>query len=481
MAQTTRLEDRPDTRSAASDGQTADLVVCRDIAAGTRHVRNRSTVYLPQHPGEEAQDYSIRLKRSILFNAFERTVNGLSGMVFKQDPVVGEDVPDEIVGHIEDIDYRGTHLDVFAKVLFSDAMAAGHAGLFVDAPVVAAGVERPLSLLEERQAGVRPYWVHILKEDIVSWRTVLVGGRTILAQLVLRERKMEDVGLFGEAERTDYRVYRLVAAENGTTAVVWELWNEPEKGKVPVLQEEGTIENQEAIPFVPIYGNKPEGFLVTKPPLVDLAHINVAHYQTLSDHLHALHIGSVPVLYISGMDPDDDIVIGPNMALKLADPNAKAAYIEHGGSALNATRQQLLDFEKQMAVLGLGMLQHETRAAETAEAKRIDKSEQDSALATAARSLQDGLEQALKFHARYLKKDDGGSIAVSRDFDTLTLSAQEIESYGNMVDTGKLSLETMWMILQEGGRLPDDFDVDEEKARLEVGNLPDAGGGFDAE
>jgi len=151
----------------------------------------------------------------------------------------------------------------------------------------------------------------------------------------------------------------------------------------------------------------------------------------------------------------------------LPDVQSSVGYVEHSGAALGQTRQQLLDFKGDMAVLGLGMLQHETRAAETAEAKRMDKSEQDSVLATAARSMQDAVEVAMGFHAEMLKLPTGGSIALNQDFEKLSLDATQIAAYSALVLAGQISLETFWIIMQEGGALHDGFDAEVEITQIE--------------
>jgi hypothetical protein len=68
--------------------------------------------------------------------------------------------------------------------------------------------------------------------------------------------------------------------------------------------------------------------------------------------------------------------------------------------------------------------------------------ETDSDLATAARSLKDGLELALKFTAQYgdPKATSGGSVE-GLELDQLTLSAQEMQAYSGMQAAGQLSLQ----------------------------------------
>src|SRR5262249_12920730 len=70
----------------------------RDVCEGTLHLRDFGIRYLPIEPAEDSRDFSIRLSRAIFFNAFERTLHGLVGMVFRKEPKLGKDVPEIIRG-----------------------------------------------------------------------------------------------------------------------------------------------------------------------------------------------------------------------------------------------------------------------------------------------------------------------------------------------------------------------------------------------
>lgn len=450
----TRVDYTPDNVS----DMLRDVRICRDVSKGTTHMRQQRKTYLPQHSGEESDDYSDRLKLAVLFNALDRTVKGLTGMVFRRDPVLTDDVPESIVEHAENIDYAGTHIDAFAKERFSDGLLDGHAGILVDAPRVDG--ERRLSDAEEAALGVRPYWVAVRKSQITSWRTEVIDGQTVLTQLVIHEPTTVPEGPFGEQEEHRYRVYRLEGAT--PTVEVWRVVDD----KPQIMEEQAPVTNQDRIPFAPIYSNR-TGLLESTPPLLDLAYTNIAHYQTLADHRYCLHIANVPTLVTTGLSPEHMIEVGPNSGINIPDPNGKAMYLEPSGNAFDTNLRQLQEFKGDMAAMGLAMLQHETRAAETAEAKRLDKSVEESVLSAAARSLQDALENALQFHANFMRLPEGGSISVNRDFDAQVISPDQVRAYRELVMSGQLSVDTLWQILLEGDVLPDDFDAEVERERIE--------------
>ncbi|MCH7876208.1 MAG: DUF4055 domain-containing protein [Gemmatimonadetes bacterium] len=199
----------------------------------------------------------------------------------------------------------------------------------------------------------------------------------------------------------------------------------------------GLYRNQTEIPLAEIVTSGRKSIFDSTPPLLDLALLNIAHYQAWSDQATSIHMTNVPILFMAGFGKDDGpVVIGANAAVTSENPDAKLAYISHDGRALDSSRQALEDIKSDMGTLGIAMLAPQKRAAETAEAKRLDKATSDSKLGTAARGLQDGLERALGFHARYLKLEDGGSIEINRDFEGLLLDAPVMTAYAKLAEAG---------------------------------------------
>lgn len=459
--------DLPSTASKSVKRQAVALKIVRDLDAGPERVRACATEYLPQSPGEDSANYADRLARSVFLNAFGQTKRGMVGMIFRRDPVLSEDVPEVMAEHWENIDLAGTHGDVFCRQLEDDATCAGHAAILVDFPKTN-GTQTAAQDTGPR-APIRPYWVPIKKEQIVSWRTTVEDGRQVLTQLVLKEVAMVPSGKFGEREQTRYRVlYR----EHG--AVGFRVLAVSDNRQVTVV-EEGTYPTQDEIPVAEIQTCGSTGLFESAPPLIDLAYLNVAHYQQASDLGTVLH-KQTPVLVTIGLDqprgPDGQplettLVVGPNSGLNLP-TGGDAKYIAADGSSLGEMRAALADLKADMASAGLQMLAPEKRAAETLGAKRIDKSTSDSALSVSARALQDGIERALGFHAKYLRQETGGSVVINRDFEALVMDAQTIAALSGLVKDDQLTLETLWSMLIEGNVTPDDFDPMKEKANLQA-------------
>jgi hypothetical protein len=446
--------------SAAYDAMAEGWELPRALMGGTRGMRAADKKYLPQEPGESSAAYENRLNRSTLFNAFRRTVNGIVGKVFSKPITLQDDVPSDVASWCEDVDLAGRRLDVFASDVFGDGVQTGISHILVTMPAD----EPPSTLAEERQRGRRPYFVHIRAEDMIGWRSETIGGKETLTQIRFRECVTEPAGEYGEKVLDRIRV-------------LWrdrfELWQKDDKGDWQLIGS-GPVTLGE-IPLATFYAAR-TGFMTAEPPLEDLAHLNVAHWQSSSDQRHILHFARVPLLFGTALDTEEgkSIEIGPNRLIKAQDPNGKLMFVEHSGASIGAGRQDLVDIEERMRVLGLELMVN-MPGNQTATGKSIDTAQQNSAVKRMALSLQDALEQALVFMARWKELgDNGGSLQVNTDFGLTLQGSAEVQELLNARMAGEISRETFWAEMKRRGLLMDDFDPEAEQLRLdEEGSVED--------
>ena len=169
------------------------------------------------------------------------------------------------------------------------------------------------------------------------------------------------------------------------------------------------------IPFSVAYSNR-VNYLQSKPPMEDIGELNIKAYQVQSDLDNILHVAAVPMLAIFGFPQSaEEITAGPNEAMALPE-GASAQYIEPAGSSFNALFQRLDQIEKQINELGLASVLGQKLSAETAESKRIDRSQGDSTMMVIAQNMQDMIDNCLRFHADYLNDASPGSALINRDF-----------------------------------------------------------------
>lgn len=125
----------------------------------------------------------------------------------------------------------------------------------------------------------------------------------------------------------------------------------------------------------------------------------------------------------------------------------------------------------QINELGLAAVLGQKLSAETAEAKRIDRSQGDSTMMVIAQQMQDMIDNCLQFHAAYLQEPQAGSSFVNRDFLAARLEPTEIQSLLQLYTAGTITQSTLLNQLEAGEVLGDEFDVEEELEATQVGGL----------
>lgn len=473
-------ESGPGYHCAAYNQMKPGWDVVQDVAKGTLHLREKGDIYLPKEPAEQPQDWDYRRKRAVFFNAFERTLHGLVGMVFRKEPQLGEDVPVVIRGQegeenqakteglAENIDNAGSHWTVFAKESFTEAMRDGHSFILVDMPPK---LKEGSTLADEKNAGRRPYWVSYTADQAVNWRVEVIGGKTVLTQITFRECTYEADGDFGEREVVRYRVLN---------PGKWTLYVETKdgQGETTGIDIEGSGETSlNEIPLCVIYSRK-TGFLTSRPPLLDMGLINICHWQKYNDYSLYLHICGRPILWFRGRQvpaaPQIGQVqnvqaIGPYTFFDVDAQNGQVAFAETSGNALGAAREDIKDLEGQMATMGMSIIaSKQQQQPNTATEEKRNHVQEESDLATAARSLKDALELALGFTAQYLGQPSGGSVELGATIEELTLDPQEMQAYSGMEQNGQITLETLWAVMERAGKLPEDFNPAEERKKLDA-------------
>lgn len=452
----------PSYHNNAHDQMERFWTIIDAVSGGTLGLRDEGPRWLPLEPAEDQRDYSIRLRRAIFYNIFEKTLHSLVGLVFRKDIQISSDNPDRIQELWENVDNAGMHGVVFAKEAFTVACKYGHAVIYTDMP---SSLSENATLYDERLANRRPYFVLYNPDQIINWQTTVVNGQVVLSMIVFEEETIEPSGLYGEEEVTKYRVLRPGS---------WELYREVEnkaKREVEYILEDSGQTSLSYIPISIVYSRK-TGFLTSKPPMLDLAITNIAHYQKYSDYSTYLHISSRPILWFRGRDISKGVeAIGPYTFFDVDGQNGNVDFAETAGTALAAAKNDIDHLEKQMAVLGLSFLTNKPSVEKTATEVLLGSVKEESDLATAARSLQDALEVSLQHMADY-EGIEAGSVALGATMTELNLTTDEMRVWLDSVDV-LFSRDTIYDVFKKAGKLPEDFssEVESEKMQTNSSNL----------
>lgn len=427
-----------------------------DLAAallgGTRSMRAAGTALLPKWPNEDVKAYQARLSTATLLPAYSRTVKTLTGKPFSKPLTIGDDVPAVIVPMLEDVDLEGRNIDVFAANLMEDALGYGLAGILVDFPETELPPpgSKPRTVEDEKILGIRPYWVHIKAKQILGWRPKRINGKWQVMQLRIMESVCEPDGPFSEKEVPQVRVL---------TPGIWETYRQNDK-KDWVLFEQGAT-SLSYVPFVPVYGDR-TGFMTAKPPLIEMAHLNVQHWQSQSDQQTILHVARVPILAVIGVEDDKwSMTVGASEAVKLP-LNSSMMYVEHTGAAIEAGRSSLKDLEESMRQAGAELLLVNQTAQKTATEIAADNAVGMCALQRISQNLEDSLDAALQVTADWIKAGNGGHVEIFDDYAAATLADASAQLVLSAQQGGLITKATAIKELQRRGTLSGDIDSETE-------------------
>ena len=431
-----------------------------DVAVGgTNYFRYNAETLLPQEPAELEDAWRRRVSRATFSPFTVRVAEQAAGLVLRKPIVLASKQQDGDVDpyweeFCESIDGRGTSLSAFARRVLISSLLYGHAGCMVDYP----SREAAPSLQAERLAGMRPYFQQVDAKQIIGWRFEEGNPLSPVQQVRINEYVSVPFGEFGDKtirqirvlEPGNYRVYRREADRdietNGSGSQGW------------YIHEEGNI-SLDVVPLAVTYSQKISEFVST-PPLLSIASINISHAQRNADLAHGLHVAAMPIMVMKGFDDAPDPVgLSVNNAILLP-PEGDAFMVEPASQSFEAQQQYLDKLEEQMASLGISTLFAQKQGAETAESKRLSRTDSDSLLSIVSKDLQSMLQSAFEMAAAYVGME-APLVTLDRDFDLQTLDGAQVGQYLQLWNNGAITQETLLGALKKGEILPD-VDVEEE-------------------
>lgn len=436
------VSESPFVRGLEVIAMMPDWGVMAAVTHGTNYIRDMSETYLPQEPREDDDAYQTRVDRSVLSPYTSRLIETAAGAILRKPIHIEGD--QYWLDLAENIDGIGSNINEYARRALVSSLTYGHSAILVDYPAATGAV----NLAEERAMGRRPYFVHIDAPQIWGWRKDSSTNR--LLQVRLHDYTMRPLNEFGEEQVEEMRViypgrYDLYTLGRSTETVE--------------LTETGGYSLNE-IPLVPIYSNR-RGVLVSQPPLLDIANLNITHYQRQADLIHALHIAAMPTLVLEGWDDTTgSATMGVNYAIAMQ-PGNKAYYVQADATSFDAQMQELQSLEAQMSTLGVTKLFGQKFVAESAEAKRIDQAQSNSVLSIISQELESALNQAFAFAAQYVGIEPP-EITIDRDFDYYRLIGQDVSVLAQLNQMGKISDAMLLEVLRRGEVLPDNINIEDE-------------------
>jgi hypothetical protein len=465
---------RGDNRGAASTQPNYDFVHPEYAQAMPLWERTRAAVEgqpaLDRHPDptplddceESRSRYVGYCARAVYFNATGRTKAGLVGIALGEWPSLT--VPTSMEYLKDDADGAGLNIYALSQHVIGENLEVGRGGLFVDYPTKPEG--DGTSIAEQRQGTVARI-VFYKAEDIRDWSFEKVGTDLKLSYLKLyecRDRRTPD-GWSMEAVES----YRILRLRDGVYTV--EVFEKGQGGYVSmgeVTPRDASGSTWNEIPFQWV-GPETNQAKPQKPPLYDLAQVNLGHYRNSADFEESVFMLGQPQVTMTGLDQQwrdhleesgvyfgsRRVLMGPvgsSIGLLQVQPNTLA-------------QSAMKDKKEEMVALGARLLQPGS-ATKTAEQSKSETRASYSVLSLVCDNVSQAIKRALVWVQKYMGASGEVDFGIDTDFDGLSFNSEIVNTIIKAVQAGILPESEAWRALRQLNLI--DPEKTDEELREEI-------------
>jgi hypothetical protein len=316
-------------------------------------------------------------------------------------------------------------------------------------------------------------------ESIINWRTDWINNKTVLSLVVLSEciKQKDPNDEFVTKDVEQFRVLDLVPSDTteGGYAYRVRVFQKLSAGFVPV-QNFIPLMNGAPLPYIPFQfiGVDNTTPSIDEPPLIDLANVNISHYQTTADLEHGAHKTALPQPWANNIATAVDTSGKPvkqtfhygGGSLWTFPSDTTVGMLEYTGQGLEALEKRLEVKENQMAILGARMLEAQKKQAETADTAAIHRSGEQASLAGQANTISRAMNNVLAWFAAWAGQSGDTKFAINTDFFAIPLDAQTILALVSSWQQGAISKETLFDNFQRGEIVSEATTFEDEEAKI---------------
>lgn len=419
------------------------LLKIADIYAGNKNIKRKGETYLSKFTNESEEKYSDRLKYATFFPHFRQSLSKLENMIFRKGITIKNKDNKKYENLLKNFDGEGSSLETVMKLVAKNSLLDGICYLWVDAPFF----EEKITYKDKENIEYLPFVKIIKRIDVINKRTTVEKGKTILTKIVIEQLlETEGDGFQPETIKT------VIVLEIGGGKVY------SESGEV--LQEWTNSLNY--IPFFPVYSSK-TGYLQADIPFLDLADMNIKHYNAESnlDHINKMVSSPTPLIFEQS-EIEGTLTIGVNNAMIFNDKNTGGAeYLEVQGKGITHLENAVKEIEIKMDKMSLNAIY--TNTFRTATEARFNEEKNNLFLVEIATSLEYGVNLAFEIMNDFLgeNKDIDYEVELSKDFVDLSIEPAMVDELIKLCEKGFISRETMWKKLIDS-EIFEPFDFEEE-------------------
>lgn len=443
-----------------------EWMMIRDVCEGEKAVKDAGSIYLPMLEGMDSDEYESFKTRATFYNFTGRTASAMTGAIFRRQSQYNN-INDKLKKKLEDVTKDGRNFTVFSMEVAEEIMKLGRVGVLLDMP-------------SEASTEPRPYMTMYTAEQIVDWEEATIKGRSVPVKIVLRESELvRDPRLLGPAWRPMYRVLSL---EGGVYKQKIYGTNDPASIEEPTITPEFLRETivplvrGNTLNYIPfqIFGAMLGTIDIEKPPMFDIARLNLSHYNSYAALEHGRFYTGFPIYYVEAPpnsgETDAEFEIG-SAKVWITPSGAKPGILEMNGQGLKFLVDALDIKEQQAASLGGRMMGIRGQAvSESDNQLKISERNEQSVLLKVTMSLDRGFTKVLRWWAVMLdtpaEEADKINIEFNKDFLFDGVGAREFRAIHAMYKDGVIPIDIVYHYLRKSSVIPDWMNLDEFKKLL---------------
>ena len=407
----------------------AEIAPIKALLGGTSAMREAGETYLPKFPSEANdkehgdRDYRNRLKQAVLVPYFEDTVKSMTGRLFYKP--FSMDLDEKILEYKDDFDMSGGSISGVFESVFYEALSYSRSYIVVDYSLKV----QVKSKAEEIKAGARPYAFKVEADQVLDVREK--NGKITLFKYqhkVINEDKTNDFEVVYQDE--------IVLMTPGLTRT----WRKSDKGEWIAHENYSVTIAGKALDYVTAFELK----LSRKPPLENLAELNIEHWQSKSSQRNIVDTARIPILTFAGVTDASEVeyISGGFSVPK----DATVSYTEHSGAAIASGQTSLDKLEEQMGVAGAKLLTR-TKMALTDTQAKSEGIKEVSELMLYGMLLGEFMNQVIEMFGMWLGIEEPGTIDITENLKNTIdsgVSAQDvIQSAVHGITSYRTAYETL--------------------------------------
>lgn len=420
--------------------------------------------YVPKLSDQEAEEYSAYVGRAEFYNATSRTQVALTGLLFAKPPKV--ELPEALKAIAGNVSLDDDTLEALAKNIANECLSVGRCGVLVDLPSVE---KADYSKLEAERLNLRAYATLYKAENIINWKTAKINGSNVTSLVVLAETYAEPTqDEFVDNIKTRYRVLDLHEGYYRQR-----VFSETKAGNFEVVSEIYPSANGQKLAYLPFtfFNVNDLKTSVEKPPLLDLAKVNISHFRSEVDLEHGTHFTALPTPYVTGYQGETEgkLKIGSTAVWAINSPDAKVGFLEFSGAGLSTLENRIAVKEKRMSILGARLLLDEKKTAEATETLQMRKSGENAVLTNVASTISEGIASFLKDVAFFENIASENLIyEINTDYNLTMIEPQLLAQIIAGIQSGDIPNEVLYDALLKGELMPKTIQSYEDyQAKLE--------------